>query len=308
MDPATIARILARQGASDTPENVNAITQAAASDPSILERYSMGTAAPTVQNGRDIAGASGMDDNSALLQLQKSIGNSIASTDLPAPPTSNGAPLPATPVRKAAPPVQARGRGVAPGTEPPPGSHEAGPYPLDPAAPRTPSVTAGYEPSTGAPMPVPSGIPDGGGASGIGGLEWLMAALGLRAVQKPPTLPPPFGAPGGQVAPFQGPEAKYVGPMERNDPRFGGYLPKNGQPGVPPGPSAVKGSAPAVDAVQANPKLQSGNPKTYDSGAPEIPKSGMYDATKDNARAEVDAENLKNEMKNARTKRVIKGR
>lgn len=292
MDPATIQRILARQGAQDTPENVNAIIQAAASDPSILERYSMGTAAPTVQNGRDIAGASGMDDNSALLQLQKSIGNSIASTDLP---TSNGAPPPAAPVaapaRRApvsAPqgPMPSRQGGYGAGSSPPPQQN----------------ATVGYEPSTGAPMPVPSGIPGGGQgeAGGLGGLEWLTALLGLRAVQKP-QLPPPFtGAPsGGQVAPFQGPEAQYVGPMKRDDPRFGGYLPKNGQPGTPPGPSAVTGSAPAIDGVQGNPKLQGGNPETYPGGAKTLdPKAvqqapGKLQDPADVARmqAEVDAEN-----------------
>lgn len=298
MDPATIQRILARQGAQDTPENVNAIIQAAASDPSILERYSMGTAAPTVQNGRDIAGASGMDDNSALLQLQKSIGNSIASTDLP---TSNGAPAPPpaapvqAPARRAVPATGSRQGGYGPGASP---SRQSG-YG---AGPSPDNATVGYEPSTGAPMPVPSGIPGGGQgeAGGLGGLEWLTALLGLRAVQKP-QLPPPFtGAPsGGQVAPFQGPEAQYVGPMKRDDPRFGGYLPKNGQPGTPPGPSAVTGSAPAIDGVQANPKLQGGNPETYPGGAKTLdPKAvqqapGKLQDPADVARmqAEVDAEN-----------------
>lgn len=95
MDPATIAAILQRQGARDTPENVNQILQFAASNPDILERYGMGL-------------APGLDDNSALLRL--ALDKSIAATDgvkaepLPAPPmptNGNGAPrAPAAPARQ----------------------------------------------------------------------------------------------------------------------------------------------------------------------------------------------------------------
>lgn len=289
MDPATIQRILARQGAQDTPENVNSIMQAAASDPSILERYSMGTAAPEMQGGRDIRGASGMDDNSALLKLaiDKSMGESA--------PTSNGTPPPAAPSPTPAP-VQAPARRAPVAASQGPMPSRQGAYGAGSSPPPQQNATVGYEPSTGAPMPVPSGIPSGGGeAGGLGGLEWLTALLGLRAVQKPPQLPPQFsGAPsGGQVAPFKGPEAQYIGPMKRDDPRFGGYLPKQA------GPSAVDGSAPAVDALQANPKLQGGNPETYPGGAKTLdPKAvqqapGKLQDPADVARmqAEVDAEN-----------------
>lgn len=55
-------------------------------------------------------------------------------------------------------------------------------------------------------------------------LEWLLPAiLGLGAARNP--LPSGEAAVGPRgVTPYVGPEATYVGPMPRNDPRFGGYL------------------------------------------------------------------------------------
>src|SRR5262245_50473460 len=75
LDQATMERIAARQGVPLTPENMNRISDFAAANPDILERYSMGTAPAQVQRGPsgryDVRGGpgGGVDDNAALLRM-----------------------------------------------------------------------------------------------------------------------------------------------------------------------------------------------------------------------------------------------
>lgn len=76
MDPQMMQRILQRQGAPDTPQNQNSVSQFAASNPDVLDRYGMNLPA-------------GQDDNSALLKL--ALDRSIDSTDGVRPGGAQGA-------------------------------------------------------------------------------------------------------------------------------------------------------------------------------------------------------------------------
>lgn len=168
MDPATIQRILSRQGAQDTPENVNRIMAAAASDPSILEKYSMGTAPAQMSNGYDVRGGGGVGDNSALLKLaiDKSMGMNMPE-QAPAPQAMEAPAAPPAPVAR---------------------------------APMRPTGTPGMAPDMNAENqnlgPVPPRSASPGEQSAGQGNDWLLpmltSILGLRAVA--PSSAPPMKA------------------------------------------------------------------------------------------------------------------
>lgn len=178
LDNDTIQRILQRQGASDTPDNVNRIVQMAAANPDILERYSMSTAAPQRDNGRNIrggAGAGGAGDNAALLQLEP---QQVAMERRPSIPVQEAAQ--AAPVQRTAPPAA--------------------------AAPAPPNRTQFGPPEPFGPQAPPPTKEEVGGFDWTDLLKYLPAVLGLRAAN----------APGGPWKGPQGPDATYVGPMDRS--------------------------------------------------------------------------------------------
>lgn len=237
LDQATIERILARQGAAPTPDNIARIQAFAASDPSILERYSMGTAPAQSSGGRDIRGGTGGQaaDNAALLNLDQSINNSIAKTDLPAPPAQvmQGATPAASnkPAPRAAPSVPAPARsGAAAATEPDvPPQRSAAPFVA--LSPDTPYITAtSSDPNNLDTGKVPGGIMDWimGSLLGAGALGGAYRAItnrpsaGALPYQTPaPNAPANAPLPGGPNAPHmptpapQGPATQPGGVPQR---------------------------------------------------------------------------------------------
>lgn len=116
-------RILQRQGAPDTPQNQNSVSQFAASNPDVLDRYGMNL-------------PPGQDDNSALLKL--ALDKSIASTETPQQTAQVTAPSPNAARPQAATP--------APGPRQPP----MGP---NPQTPNYPYPQPGVRPGTPATLP-----------------------------------------------------------------------------------------------------------------------------------------------------------
>jgi len=199
MDPQMMQRILQRQGAPDTPQNQNSVSQFAAANPDVLDRYGMGL-------------PPGLDDNSALLKL--ALDRSMAQVDGTPPgrvevgqptmaPQQASAPAPA-PTQAPQRPMGPANRtadysypqpGVRPGaSEPLPGVN-----PIDIQGKGPPTRTAAIQAGGGStgfqsgpnlggtgvsPVATPQ-MPAGSGASGeqSGSLmDWLLPALGLGGV------------------------------------------------------------------------------------------------------------------------------
>jgi hypothetical protein len=228
MDQATVERILARQGAQPTPENVNRIMEFAASDPSILERYSMGTAPSQMETGptgrRDIRGSSGLDDNAALLNLNRSIDNSIRKTDNPPPIVQGDQPQPLT--ARVAPRAAPKQTPSDPGRDVPPHRTPTG-MPQDNSLPSDPITMGSTGYSGGGDPRVPNQITPPGSS----GLEWLLpsiaAIFGVRSAmpggggaRAPDVKTPQSGVPdnSGAGPPTPTPEQQkgtiYAGPPE----------------------------------------------------------------------------------------------
>lgn len=189
MNEAEILQILKNNGAPATPENMQRVMQQSGRGTELLGR-SMG-----LQGGMDESGP-GMD-----LMLDKLVKNTSTPTQMPIVPNSesdgnaqNGA-APAGRVEVGTPKVVARaptqGRGIAPNTEPPPGTM---PSTNTAAAPTNntmgmqlvtlPNGQQVYQPKEGI-----NGVVGQKDSEDISGLGWLAALLGLSAAAKPGAPP-----------------------------------------------------------------------------------------------------------------------
>lgn len=193
MDPQMMQRILSRQGAPDTPQNQNSVSQFAASNPDVLDRYGMGL-------------PPGLDDNSALLRL--SLDKSIAKADGEPPPgrvevgqpqmAPNQRPQAATPApgpRNGSTPMGPNPQAPQYGYPQPGGTGQGGATlpgvnPIDVRGAEAggrgtpaPSGAPGLGPAHGTDAPG-SGTFTANGPGGGGGslMDWLLPALGLGGV------------------------------------------------------------------------------------------------------------------------------
>lgn len=264
MDNATVLKILQNYGAPPTPENINKVLSMATQDSELLGR-SMG-----LQGGGDMAGprADLMLDKMAAsterapMQRSRQANYGEGSDVINPNSESNG-----TAQNGSARGVAPARRGVAPNTEPPPGSM---PIPTS-AAPRNTNTNSGGKgiPDVALTDGMPAGVveggataPSGSGGNGLNLPQWLLAALGFTA--------------GGALSQFKG------------------------APSVPNTTPQIEGANPKQKQIGYEQKLEdkSPYPKTA-GGANKIEQKdvertkGMAQTPEDIARlqAEIDAEN-----------------
>lgn len=316
LDHATLQAVLDKQGMPNTTENLNRIAQFAAVAPDMLDKY-LGVG--TDQARDDSAGGT----NAA-------IDRSIASTADPrlaqlAGPNPYSATIDQnTGMTNIGPGLVREQRGTGGGGGPKkqgiPGDYNApvGAPPFTTQAPPPASgTTQGYEPSTGAPMPVPSGMetstqPPNGSNAGQGG-SWtnyiIPSILGLFAANAmrrgggahvpPGAVTPPIS----QAIPNPAPAAAAAAATP-NVPAGNPALP---QP-PPSGPAYVPGGVPQPGSSGPGPQPYTGgrpaqgphNPPPPNDQPPYMPPpnaAGQTPAEIARLKAEVDAENLKAGMK-----------
>ncbi len=222
MDEAMLNALLKTYGAPNTVANANRVREFGAANPEILEKRAMGMRGSGVDDNSDILGP--MLDK--LVQASSTDEQLNAATDRGTWPGAPGT-QPTTPA-------------VAAATKPNAPRRENKTYPNPQEASGKPLQTGGIPGDANAPTG--SNVPSGSGEAGWLEKLWPLV-LGIAAARKP--LADQGNLP-AKIDPATGkpiPEATYVGPMDHNDPRFGGYLPKDGQPGVAPGPQPqVEGS------------------------------------------------------------------
>ena len=266
MDDAMAARLLATYGAPPTPENVAAAKNFFASNPDVAEHRAMGMR------------GSAIDDNSDVFRpMLDRLMQQTASPAAAAPPA---------PMEGATTPAAARSSPVV--TQRPAAS--------SPMGPQLPMASGAVNPLDAPPA---AGAPASSGGSGW---EWLLALLGASRA-----------AAGGAASPngnlptaYQGPEARFVGPMgnPQQSPMGGemqlddmrGSTQIEGQQGRIPGARPqVEGPRAQLEAPQG--RIANSTPDyNYESVGKEVDQINNRNTTTRNARtqqlqSEVDAEN-----------------
>ncbi len=244
MDQATLTALMKSYGAANTPENVNAITQRYSSDPTAAERRIYG-----------LQGQSDESGGSRDLMLNKMIDQAVA--QVAAPPVADPASLPVSPMVQNA---SAPGRRNANAGAPPSiqQREQYGPGGSDPLQREVNRNTPAMPNSRAPSAPASSGYevdPQTSAMAPSGGLDWLLAALGLSAAPKAAAAVASTSKSGLPVA-ADIPEATYAGPMNTNIAKDGAVrskterIPAEGQAALPPpnaqldnrAPSSVTGS------------------------------------------------------------------